>query len=261
MHPVLFKIGGFEIRTWGVLVLLGFLAGIWYAAKQAEKNNVSREYIYDLGFWIIIAAIIGARILFVIYHWELYRGNIGEIFAVWHGGMMFMGGLILAFPTAIYYIHKHRLPFWKLGDWTAPGLALGMFIGRWGCFFNGCCFGTACHLPWCVAFKPGSEAFAVFGATRIHPTELYESFGNLILFLFLILLKKKEPYDGFLLLLYFIFGPLIRFTDDFFRYYETKQIYGPFTVNQWIALAIAFTSLILMIIMFKKNAGTKSRSI
>ena len=253
MHPILFKIGGLEIRTWGVLVLLGFLAGLEVTYYYAKKHGITRDSVYDLGFWVIIASIIGARVFYILYNFHEFKHNLWEMFAIWHGGMVFLGGFFFAIPTAIYYLKKHNIPIWKFADWTAPGFALGMFIGRWGCFFNGCCFGHACHGTFCAVFKPGSEAFQVFGNTPIHPTQLYESFGNLIIFFILLPIMKKKPYDGFVFLLYLILGPLVRFIDDFYRYYESYKYYGPFDVNQWISLGIMLISLILMIYLYKRS--------
>ncbi len=253
MHPVLLKIGGFEIRTWGVFVLSGFLAGMEIIYQQAKKEGFKRDTIYDLGFYIILASIVGARVFYILYNFHEFKNNPWEMFAIWHGGMVFFGGVFFAIPTAIYYMRKHGLPVWRFKDWGAPGFAIGMFIGRWGCFFNGCCFGRPCHGPFCVVFKPGSEAFAVFGNTPIHPTQLYESFGNLIVFFILILAAKKKPFDGFVFLLYMILGPFVRFLVDYYRYYEAYKYYGPFDVNQWISIGIMVTSLIIMAYLYKKN--------
>ncbi len=253
MHPVLFRIGGLEVRTWGVLVLLGFLAGMEITYQQAKKHGIKRDLIYDLGFWVIVASIIGARVFYILYNFHEFKNNLGEMFAIWHGGLVFFGGVVFGIPAAIYYLKKHKIPVWKFGDWAAPGFAIGMFIGRWGCFFNGCCFGHACHGPFCTVFKPGSEAFAVFGNIPIHPTQLYESFGNLIVFFILLAVQKKKPFDGFVFLLYMILGPFVRFIVDYYRYYETYKYYGPFDVNQWISIGLMLAALFIMFYLYRNS--------
>lgn len=253
MYPVLFRIGGIEVRTWGVLVLLGFLAGMEVTYQYAKRYGYKREDIYDIGFYVVLASIIGARVFYILYNFHEFKNNLWEMFAIWHGGLVFFGGVVFAIPVAAYFIKKRGFPLWKFADWTAPGFAIGMFIGRWGCFFNGCCFGRACHGPFCTVFKPGSEAFAVFGPLPIHPTQLYESFGNLIVFFVLIWVAKRKPFDGFVFLLYMILGPLVRFLVDYYRYYETYKYYGPFDVNQWISIGLMSASLILLIVLYRKN--------
>lgn len=253
MHPILFRIGSFEIRTWGVLVLLGFLAGMEITYQLGKKEGIKRDVIYDLGFYVIIASLIGARVFYILYNFHEFKNDLFEMFAFWHGGMVFFGGVIFAIPTALYYMKKHKLPIWRFGDWIAPGFAIGMFFGRLGCFFNGCCFGYECHGPFCTVFRPGSEAFAIFGGTPIHPTQLYESFANLIVFFILLFFVKRKPFDGFVFLLYMVIGPFIRFVVDYYRYYESYKYYGPFDVNQWISIGVMVISIILMVYLYRKS--------
>lgn len=259
MHPILFRIGSLEIRTYGLFLLLAFIAATLYTAHEAKKNGYKRDAIYDLAFWIVVIAIIGSRLLFAIYHWGYYGKHLGEIFAVWEGGLVFYGGVLPDIFFAIWYAKKKGLPLWNFADWVGPAFALGMFIGRWGCFFNGCCYGKPTHGPFGILYPPGAYASQEFGHVKVHPTQLYESFSNLLLFFFLIVIKNKKPYEGFIFWVYVFFGSLIRFIDDFFRAYEPGVLLfgGKITINQVIAAGLMVTSVIFLIVLSRKRKETK----
>ena len=258
MYPVLFRIGSLEIRTWGIFVLLGFIAGIYYVAKKAERAGLKKDDIYDLGFWILVSAIVGSRLFYILYHLSYFKEHPLETLAVWNGGLVFFGGVVFAIPTAIIFMRKKNMNFWKVADWIGPAFALGMFFGRWGCFFNGCCFGTPCTLPWCVAFKPGSPAFEVYGLLKVHPTQLYESFANLIIFFFLTRIERFKPFTGFIFVTYIFLGALTRFLDDFLRYYESGNIIGPFSLNQYISLALMVGAVITGVVLKNRKRSASS---
>ena len=248
MYPILLRVGPLEIRTWGLFVMLGFIAGAYWAAREAKRSGNDPSFIYDLTFYTILASIIGSRIFFVIEKWnEIFRQNPLKALAVWEGGLIFFGGVIFAIPTAIHFVKKTGMNPWKVGDWIAPGFALGIAIGRIGCFFNGCCFGKPTALPWGVIFRPESAAGSTFPGTPLHPTQLYESIGELLVFFILLSLRKRKKRDGFLILTFAFFGSLVRFIDDFFRYYEPDAyILGPLTFNQLISIAIILLAILLM---------------
>jgi len=254
MHPILLRIGSLEIRTWGFMVLIAFIVGIWYVTKRSKVYGVNPERIWDLGFWVALFSIIGARIFYVLYHIPYFKEHPGEIIRFWEGGAVFFGGFLFGLVAGIFYLIKHRkeIPFWIVGDFTAEALALGMFFGRWGCFFNGCCFGKETSLPWGVVFPPGSPAYEVMDSLHIHPSQLYEGFSNLLVFFLLILIEKRKPYHGFILFLYFILASLIRFLVDFTRYYEPGNVFI-LTLNQWISVGIFLISLTLLIYFWKRK--------
>ncbi len=257
MHPILFKIGPLEIRSWGVLVLIAFAVGIWYISKRIQKHGVNPERIWDLGFWVALSAIIGSRVLYVLYHVPYFREHPGEIIKFWEGGAVFFGGFIFGLVAGIWYLVKHKkdLPFWLTGDYAAEALALGMFFGRWGCFFNGCCFGKETTLPLGVVFPPGSPAYEIMDSLYIHPSQLYEGFANLILFFLLLVLEKKKPFHGFIFLFYMMMASLIRFLVDFTRYYEPENIIASLTVNQWISIGVFVISGVIMFLLWRKKSS------
>ncbi|MEO0140401.1 MAG: prolipoprotein diacylglyceryl transferase [candidate division WOR-3 bacterium] len=248
MFPILLKLGSIEIRTYGVMLLLAFLFGIWWTGRELAKKGLQREKVWDLALWIMIAGVAGARLVYVWEHWAYFSKNMGEIIAVWHGGLTFYGGL-LAVPAALVFFRINRWPFWQTADIIAPSLAAGIGIGRWGCFFNGCCYGKPTSLPWGISLPPGTEFGQLFPGQRIHPSPLYESLGEWILFFVLIfLVRKRAPYPGFTFLFFVFFSALIRFFNDFTRHYaETAYVLPPLTFNQLIAIALMLTALSFII--------------
>ncbi len=254
MHPVLIEIGGFEIRTYGVLVLLGFLAGVWFVKENLKMWKIEESKVWDAAIWAMIFGIIGSRLFFVIQHWEYYRINFGEIFAIWHGGMTFYGVLFGIIPV-LWYVNKEKWNFWAVLDSVIPGITLGIVIGRWGCFFNGCCYGKPTDLPFGVVFPEGSEPYVEFGGVPVHPSQLYESFADALMFLIYVFLIRrygiKKP--GLVGSLALIFTPFVRFLVDFTRHYESNAypFNLPLTFNQWISLSLMIVGVILF---FRVNA-------
>jgi phosphatidylglycerol:prolipoprotein diacylglycerol transferase len=251
MYPVLVRIGYLEIRTYGLFLLIAFLVGTILAAREAEREGFRKESIYDLAFWIVVSAVVGSRLLYVIYHWDYYKHSLLETLAFWEGGLVFYGGVIPAILVTVYYTRRKGIPLWKSADWIAPGFALGLFIGRWGCFFNGCCYGKPTSSIFGVTFPEGSFPSIEFGLVKVHPTQLYEGFVNLFIFFFLLFLRRKKPFDGFLFWFYIVLGSLTRFFVDFFRAYEEGVLLfgGRITVNQVIALVLILTSVLMLFIL------------
>ncbi len=138
MFPILFRIGPFSLHTYGVFVALGFFAGIALALREAGKSGINREKIFDLFFSIVLAAIVGSRILYVLLNFHQYRGDPMGIIRIWEGGLVFYGGLILAAGVTIWYVRRNELELWPVADLLAPSIALGHFFGRLGCFSAGC---------------------------------------------------------------------------------------------------------------------------
>ena len=139
MHPILFKLGPITIYTYGLFIALAFLASIYLAARSAKREGIDSQKIIDLSFYLMLAAIIGSRLLYVLLNFKYYLSAPGAIWQIWEGGLVFYGGLIAAAAVSFIYIRKKGLNLWQITDIFAPSLALGQAIGRWGCFFAGCC--------------------------------------------------------------------------------------------------------------------------
>ncbi len=216
MYPVLFKFGPLTIHTYGVLVATGFLLGIGLAVRQAKKEGIPSYKIVDLGFYILLSAIIGSRLFFIFINAGHYIKNPLDIFKLWGGGLVFYGGILFAVPTVIWYAKKNGLALWSMADVFAPSIAIGHSIGRIGCFFAGCCYGKPAEgLPWAVTFT-NPQSLAQIGIP-LHPTQLYESAGEFINFLLLITLSRHKSFDGQLFLTYVLFYSGLRFIVEFFR--------------------------------------------
>ena len=145
------------MASWGGAGLFG--RAVDGQLARARLAGISAEQIYDLGPWLILGGIVGGRVLYVISYWreQFAQNPFPEIFMVQHGGLVFYGGLIGATLAGMFYIHRKKLPLWKIADIVAPSIALGSAFGRIGCLMNGCCYGRECHLPWAITFPPGAQ--------------------------------------------------------------------------------------------------------
>lgn len=256
MHPILFDFGAFEIRSYGFALALSFLLGIYLSVWRAKRYGQNPQHMLDLSVYIILAAVIGARLLYVAFHAQDFDRFV-DVFALWQGGATFYGGLILAVVVSYAYTHKKAMPFLQVADITSPAIALGVGISRVGCLMSGCCFGKPTTLPWALSFPETSAAGAsardaalALGIDHIglHPTQLYSSaYGILIVVLLLLFerrLLKRGATFGALLVLYGI----ARFSVDFFRYYEENaRVLLGLSFNQLISAALFLLGIYLLV--------------
>lgn len=218
MHPVLFEIGSLKIHTYGFMMAVGFLAALTWIRFQSRRMGLSPHKMTDLAFYVVVVALVGSRIAFIVENWRHYSIHPLDMFKVWQGGLVFQGGVIAALIVAPFLVKKLQLPFWKAADAFAPGLALGHALGRVGCFFAGCCHGKQCDpQAWYgVTFPEGVGSLAPTGVA-LYPTQLIESVAEIIVFLFLAYKSQKKGFDGQILLLYLIIYSLIRIGIEFLR--------------------------------------------
>src|SRR4051794_5862686 len=183
MYPKLISIGSFYIPTYGVLVALGFLAGLWITTKLARRAGLSPEKITNLAVYCAIAGVAGAKLFMFLFDVREYLSHPDEIFSLetLQAAGVFHGGFITALIVAAFYIKRQHLPVWLTMDVFAPGISLGHSIGRLGCFAAGCCWGKECYLPWGVYFRSDAAAPVPLGRP-LHPVQLYESAANLVIF-------------------------------------------------------------------------------
>lgn len=265
MHPLLFKIGPFAVSSYGLMLSLAFFFGLWLAIKRAQRAGVTPNQMTDMSVWGIVVGIAGARLAYVVFHWNEFSSNPLSIinpfgpegFGI--AGLIFYGGLIPALAVGFLYIWRHKLPFWKTTDAFAPSIALGIFLVRIGCFFYGCCFGTPSELPWTVVFPPNSPAGSFFPHTHIHPTQLYSSGYGLIILGLLFFLERFKKFDGFTFWLLIAFYAVARFSVDFFRYYENSMVLFrigkvPVLFNQGICVLL-FAFAVTMFLLLRKKAA------
>ncbi len=247
MHPIAFKFGAITVHWYGVFVALGFMAGLWTAARRARLAGVPSERIFDLGPWLIIGGIVGGRALYVISYWhEVFANDLAEIFMVQHGGLVFYGGLIGATLAGIIYLRFKKLPVWVVADILAPSVALGYVFGRIGCLMNGCCYGRACDAPWAIHFP---EDHATHGGP-VHPTEVYDSLLNLGFYLFLAWLFRRRKFDGQVFAIYLIGYAILRSFVEYFRGDYPKYYLGGWaTPAQLVSVGIILGGLALLLLL------------
>lgn len=252
MYPELVRIGDFPINTYGLLLAVAFLVALYVAARLAERDGLPRERVYDLGLWMLLAAIIGSKIL-MLWTEPAYRENPWHLFSLdfLRSGGVFYGGFIAAVLTGYWLVRRYGLPWWKTADAFAPAIALGQAIGRQGCFAAGCCWGKPTGLPWGVRFtERAHELTGVPTDVFLHPTQLYESFATLALFLFLFWRHRHKRFDGEIILLYAMCYAAIRFAVEFFRDDPRGDIAGLTTLtglstSQLISLIVGIAALAL----------------
>lgn len=245
MDPIAFKLGPLTIHWYGVLVALGFLVGLWLASRRGMRDGLAPDKIMDLGPWLIIGTIVGARTLHVISYWEEeFAGQpFTEVFMVHKGGLVYYGGLIGATLAGIVYLVWKKLPIWKFGDAVAPSVALGYALGRIGCLMNGCCYGKPSDLPWAIRFPLTHETQGV----AVHPTQVYDALLSLVFWGFLEWLYRRKRFDGQVFAVYLIGYAILRSIVEFFRGdYAVRYLGGWATPAHLVSMAIVAAGLILL---------------
>lgn len=239
------------------MVALAFIAGIWTATRRCPKDGLRPETIADMGPWLIVSGLLGGRILYVLTYWkESFAGEPWwEVFMVHHGGLVFYGGLIGAMLATVVYVNWKKLPPMKVGDALAPSIALGHVFGRIGCLMNGCCFGSACTLPWAIHFPKDHET----GGQGVHPTQLYETGLNLILYIALEKLYPKKRFDGQVFGLYLVAYAVLRVVVEFFRGDYGSRTLGVFTPGQVVS-AVIFSAGVIILWVQGSAARRKARA-
>ena len=245
MHPILFKIGPITIYTYGVLIATAFFLGLALAARQARVEGEDPQKIMDLSFYILISAIAGSRLLYIVVEYKEYISNPLRIFKVWEGGLVFYGGFIIAMAVVIIYIKKNEMSLWKVGDILAPSVAIGQGVGRLGCFFAGCCYGRETDVPWAVIFKNPNTLAPM--DVHLHPTQLYDSANGFIIFAALLILRKFKKFDGQLFWTYTLLYAVGRFIVEIFRGDERGFVTASLSTSQFIAIPLFAVSIVMLI--------------
>jgi phosphatidylglycerol---prolipoprotein diacylglyceryl transferase len=238
MFPKLVTIGSFYVPTYGVLVALGFLAGLGITLRLARRAGLPPDKITNLAVYCAMAGIVGAKLFMFLFDLGDYIRDPGQIFSMetLQAAGVFHGGFIAALLVAVLYMRWQHLPVFPTMDAFAPGVALGQAIGRLGCFAAGCCWGKECDLPWGVRFRSDAAAPVPLDKT-LHPVQLYESAADLIVFGILYRQFNRGHRPGTIIGLYLVLYSTARFLIEFFRVHE-QPLVGPFSISQWIALAL-----------------------
>ena len=250
MHPILFHIGNFEIASYGLMTALAYVICSWYLYKRLGRIQLDKDTFWNIIFIAFVSALLGAKLLYLIVSWPemgaTFTQRLQNAVRDFRYGFVFFGGAIAAIGALMIYLKKKGLPILKIADFYIVALPLGHAIGRIGCFLAGCCYGKPTTLPWGVVFSdPHSLVAQQYLGVHVHPTQLYESALNLILFFLLQHYAKKPHRDGAVLAYYIIGYALLRFSIEFFR----GDFRGAFVLglspSQLIALATAMLTLII----------------
>jgi phosphatidylglycerol:prolipoprotein diacylglycerol transferase len=238
MLPKLISIGSFYIPTYGVLVALGFLAGLGTTLRLARRAGLPPEQVTNLAVYCAIAGILGAKLFMFLFDIGDYVRDPGRIFTLetLQAAGVFHGGFITAFLMALFYMRRQNLSAFPTMDVFAPGVAIGQAIGRLGCFAAGCCWGRECDLPWGVHFRSDFAAPVPLDKA-LHPVQLYESVADFLIFWFLYRLATREHRPGQIIGLYLTLYSTARFVIEFFRVHEQSTVAG-LSLTQWIAAAL-----------------------
>jgi phosphatidylglycerol:prolipoprotein diacylglycerol transferase len=246
VHPILFKLGPIELHSYGALLALSFFLGILLASRRAPARGVSPDFIVDVSFAIVLASVVGARLLYVLFH----RGEMGgllDVVAVWKGGMTMYGGVLAAMAVAWWVARRKGVAFLNLADIMAPSLALGLMVTRVGCFLNGCCYGKPTDSFLGVTFPFQNVVGSSFGSP-LHPTQLYSSLSGLVVLLLLLWIDRRPRPQGQLFGLYLVLAGAGRFLVDLFRFYEANAyVLGALTLSQVISFGLLVVGVLLLL--------------
>jgi len=213
------------------MIFLAFAFGLWLGIKRARKVGIESDSIMDFVVWIMISSLVGARLTYVIFNWSEFASRPLDAISPFQSdgsigiaGLVVLGGVAFAIPTAAIFAKRRKIPFWKLVDVMMPSLAFGLAIGRIGCYLNGCCFGLPTDLPWGVQFPKGAFAGVVFPGAHVHPTQLYDFIYNSLIALVLLWYTPKKRFEGELFALFLVIYGTMRIWVEALRYYEPSGI-------------------------------------
>ena len=259
MHPILFEVGGFPVYTYGLLLAGAYLLGLQFALVRARARGLDPNRIMDLGIWIIISALAGAKLLLLIVDRGKFPMTTTGMMDLVRSAGVFYGGLIAAVVVALGYLWRHRMPIWTVTDVFAPGIALGHVIGRFGCLFAGCCFGRPTTVPWAITFHNEFAAQNV-GTTLdvpLHPTQLYEAGAELLILGFLLMFERKgRPFPGRTFWAYMLLYAVSRFIIEFYRG-DPRGMVGSLSTSQFVSILLAPIAIIMLVVL-ARSAGSRT---
>ena len=256
MHPRLLELGPVTVYTYGLLLAAAYLVGLQVAVVRARHRGVDGQKVLDLGIWVIISAIVGAKLLLLAVDFDYFRQRPAEIFSLVRTGGIFYGGLILSVAVAVWYVRRHNLPVWEMGDAIAPGIALGYAVGRFGCLFGGCCYGAPTSMPWGITFHDhfASDFVGTPLGVSLHPTQLYEAGAALVILAVLLLTERRwRPFPGRTFWLYGALYAVSRFVIEFFRGDHRGALFG-LSTSQAISVLLLPVSVVMLVRLARRHA-------
>lgn len=253
MHPILFKLGPVPVHTYGFLIATGFLIALKVIRSLSVRSKLDPDKVLDLAFWCLAVGFLGARILFVITRFNYFMTNPLDIFKLWEGGLVFLGGPLVVVPFVVWYIRKHKLNLWSTLDVLTPGLVINHVLGRFGCLMAGCCYGKPTGTTFGIQLYSDLVAPDLRGLI-LHPTQLYEAVALFILFLGLLYVFKKKVFDGQVVLSYFLSYPIIRSVIEVYRgdLIRGFVIEGVLSTSQFISILVFLAAALVLAVRLKQ---------
>jgi phosphatidylglycerol:prolipoprotein diacylglycerol transferase len=254
MHPILFEIGNWPVYSYGVLLALAYLAGLQLAVVRARRRQIDATKVMDLGIYLIIAALVGAKLMLIAVDFDYFRSQPRELLSLVRAGGVFYGGLLAALGVGLVLVRRYKLDAWTVADLTAPGIALGHVIGRLGCLLAGCCYGRPTDVPWAITFTNPAAATNVGTPlnTPLHPTQLYDAGAELLIMILLLVTERRgRPFAGRTFWLYMLLYAISRYIIEIYRGDERGLVAGMAT-SQFVSILIVPLSIIMLLRLRKR---------
>jgi phosphatidylglycerol:prolipoprotein diacylglycerol transferase len=249
MHPILFEIGNWPVYSYGVLLALAYLAGLQMAVVRARHRQIDATKVMDLGIYLIIAALIGAKLMLVAVDFDYFRNQPRELLSLVRAGGVFYGGLLAALAVGLWLVGRYKLDAWTVADLAAPGIALGHVVGRLGCLLAGCCYGRPTDVAWAITFTNPAAATNVGTPlnTPLHPTQIYDAGAELLIMLLLLVTERRgRPFAGRTFWLYMVLYAISRYIVEIYRGDERGMIAG-FSTSQFVSILLVPLSVIMLL--------------
>jgi len=249
MHPILIDLGFFQLPTYGLLLAIGVILGLWRARVRAATRDLDADRIVDLGLWLIIWALLGSKILLIIVELPRYIHHPAELFGVLRAGGVFLGGFLAAVAASLILLRRYGLPLWETFDTLSPSISLGQAVGRLGCLAAGCCWGGHCDLPWAVTYHDihAAENVGTPLGVPLHPFPVYAAISNFLIYLLLARLYRLRPAPGRVFASYLVLYGLTRFLLEYTRGDAVRGFVfsGMLSTSQLITALMVITGIAL----------------
>jgi phosphatidylglycerol:prolipoprotein diacylglycerol transferase len=263
MHPILFEIGQFPVYTYGLLLAAAYLLGLQFALMRAKTRGLDPNRVMDLGIWIIVSALVGAKLMLLVVERDKFGWSAADLMNLFRSAGVFYGGLIAAVVVALWYLWRHRMPVWTVTDVFAPGIALGHVTGRLGCLAAGCCYGKPTDMPWAIVFSNPLAAANVGTPLGIplHPTQIYEAGASLVILVALLATERRgRRFAGRTFWSYMFLYAVSRYIIEIYRGDPRGTVLGVFSTSQFISVVLAPLSLLMLFWLSRGATGNPEKA-
>ncbi len=243
MHPILFHLGTLEVRSYGVMIVLGFVLAVWWAMRVAPRYGIDAEQILDFVLLTALGGIVGARLVYVALDWREFLSQPVHVLYFWEGGLSFHGAVIGGGLAVAFLARRKGIPFLHLADVLAPSVALAYSVGRIGCFLGGCCYGVPTDLPWACSFQDPFNPH--LHTPPSHPTQIYASLSNLLIFALLTRMQRPPHPTGKVFWAYLVLYGVYRFVVEFWRIGATSTVLAlGLSDAQWVSIGMVLVGAV-----------------